>query len=471
MLKPMNVLIALSTLLSATAFAGGGIGNGGDAVICDGGKNVYLLDYVEGKGRNFSYSQSETSASVRQIVDEAFLALRKKVDFRSYRYEEMKNEVLADIEKFNGGEYLGVQVAFTNEILPDVPDSEELSLPANCTEKRQLVIQRQSSKFPQDQAKLRNFRIYSPLWAKMNNFQRAMTIMHEILFWDQIEDGALDSRNARYLNETVMADTFAELNPCTWLKALKLSEAKNYFGFGMGAFTTDLFGNGHLTPFYKFWKKYEGQQNTVAGTIVTNVAECGSDGSGAHVQMRRYLQLRSLTHPELQNSSNFEIMFLGSALIDSVGEVHVSKAVLHLKDGLALILKKTKEKIRTFSSTGGWTVFTEDSLRLNPSDSHLKVSLQTIFRTFALKAAIERDDLFAISCDNVGAALAASMIDKEFCDGVIAKAVRGADGQMTYATHSLTGKLRPRNIRPLSSETRSAFYSIDLATGLVDLEN
>ena len=252
-MKTLTTLIACG-LLAQSAYAqhGSGLGNGGDALICDGGTHVYLLDYVEGLGRGFRFREND-SATTRQMVNEAFTLLQKKLDYRGFAYEKMKDEMLNDIEAFQGQEYLGTQVAFTNDILPDVPDSQELSLPPNCAEKKQLVVQRQTSAFPEDRAKLRNFRIYAPLWVKMSAYQRAMTIMHEILFWDQINDHASDSRNARYLNQKIMSQGFNDLNPCQWLGNLDLAGVQNLYGAKKEVMTKSAFSlieTSRLIPVY-----------------------------------------------------------------------------------------------------------------------------------------------------------------------------------------------------------------------------
>lgn len=257
MLKTKNVVIGLVGLLASSAYAGGGIGNGGDAVICDGGKSVYLLDYVEGRGKDMKLTfmkHEKSQDSVRTHLERMMKRLRNRFDWRGFAYTEMAEEMLNDYENFRlsreGEEYFGKRIAFVYDNLPDVPDSQELSLPQSCTEKQQLVIQRQTSDIPEAQARIRDFKFNIPLLRRLeenSSFQVAMAIMHEILLWDQVEGGAKDSRMARYMNEHLNSDQFEVYDDCKWNEILKVANPTHKFGNGMiSVFGTECDKSGEI---------------------------------------------------------------------------------------------------------------------------------------------------------------------------------------------------------------------------------
>jgi hypothetical protein len=216
------LFVMLSSLLSFSVYAQSETGNGGDVVLCDHDTKAYMLDYIEGLGRGFKFTALSPSASVEDYVQLYFGRLQRIRDARAWEFESMKNAILSDLKNWNGGEEALNQIVFTHEILPDITDSQELGLPQNCRNKAQLVIQRATSTFPEDQVRIRNFKVNIGLWNLLDAQQKALAILHEILYWDAINSGAVNSRPVRYMLQHLASEKFDTYDWCAWSELIKI---------------------------------------------------------------------------------------------------------------------------------------------------------------------------------------------------------------------------------------------------------
>ncbi len=215
-----KIIFGMIFLASTAVFAGNvgdRAGNGGDAVVCDGGKTAYLLDYVEANLRGMKVDLGDENESVRALVERQFQVISKFDPERvSNRFQEWARDILADLETLNINSSAPTKtVRMISDVLNDIDDSKEVALPVGC-EKRQLVVflglvsgpTEWRSPFPEDPF----YYIHLPTWKVMSNGQKAMTIMHELWYRELIQDNeAEDSRGARYINSKMYTNDVKNL--------------------------------------------------------------------------------------------------------------------------------------------------------------------------------------------------------------------------------------------------------------------
>ena len=211
-------LVSLAALLMSPVQAGDRIGNGGDAVVCTDGTPVRLLDFHEAKRRGISVEMGSAVLSVSEKVGLALDRLSRIDPSRASKFRKSAIPMLEDIAAFEKNpSHPTTQIRFTDDVLSDVDDSEETALPPGC-EKRQLVI-RVRAVFPED----RPFEFYRPLWIQMDSEQKALTVLHELWYGETLEDGANDSRLARYMNGLVASPSFESLRFSEYVSLLRLA--------------------------------------------------------------------------------------------------------------------------------------------------------------------------------------------------------------------------------------------------------
>jgi hypothetical protein len=225
-LAVISMMVALGSL--SNAFAQDRGGNGGDAVICPAQAPI-LLDFFEAKNR-FKFDLGATTLSVREKVE---LALKNIKMFDLTRYELLSksaDQLLTDIENF---ETTGVDRQknsfFTSDQLADIEDSKETIVPEGCV-KRQLVIQKQVI-FDED----RLYNIQKQIWIQMDNDQKALTVLHEVIYGMTLSYGAQDSRFARYFNGLLASVEGKELQLANYLSVLSKTRL-----FGMDKMATTI---------------------------------------------------------------------------------------------------------------------------------------------------------------------------------------------------------------------------------------
>ncbi|MNS91146.1 hypothetical protein D3C72_1252240 [compost metagenome] len=171
------------------------IGNGGDAVVCvgqDGRKQVEILDYYEARVmRGIQVDLGAESLSVEDKIDLALARLSKISPIRARAY---KAEAQVFIESAK---------PITGSVFEDIPDSQHLTVPANCT-LSQLVIQRHDA--PADEPK---YLYDADSWKLMSNTQKAGMILHEVVYSEALDEGAWNSIGSRYLNSKISSSLAA----------------------------------------------------------------------------------------------------------------------------------------------------------------------------------------------------------------------------------------------------------------------
>ena len=220
----MNSKIALFSILWVTSFiphlaiaqdgAGGGVGNGGGAVVCRDAegtiiKPVETMDRYEARTQRglrprFTMSLEESDLPNERLeffTGEIFKRLAKYSPIRAKEYSEWAKNF------FNEANFL------KDQTLTDVPDSEHLSVPVGCRFE-QLVIQR-LPEFPEDS----RYTINGDLWHAMKPVDRAIIIVHEMMVREMIETHdrcrksatlmvcpEVQTKEVRYLNSLLFSD-------------------------------------------------------------------------------------------------------------------------------------------------------------------------------------------------------------------------------------------------------------------------
>ena len=128
-----------------------------------------------------------------------------------------------------------INVLFTEDVLSDVPDSMEVTIPRGCV-KEQLVNQ-QLPVFPED----KRYTIAKSIWERMDTDQQALTVLHEAWYRLTLDEGANDSRWARYMNGLFAAQEKIAFKD--YLAKLTLSERIGSFGNKKLSYFYEINGN------------------------------------------------------------------------------------------------------------------------------------------------------------------------------------------------------------------------------------
>lgn len=204
----------------------GGAGNGGDAVICP--DRVFLLDTYEAEKMRFHINLNPTKTlnpSWRTMVNVAVKRLERVDSFTATKLYDYAMEMVNDFEKFEMyKDARGKHVYIGHDVIGEINDSEHVSMPEGCEEHpRQLVSQRKP-KFKYEY----RYEFSQSLWEKMNLQEQSMTILHEAWYRIMLENGAENSRSARYVNGFVASTEFESISFPEYLELLKETELKIY---------------------------------------------------------------------------------------------------------------------------------------------------------------------------------------------------------------------------------------------------
>jgi len=219
----MKLFILIFLLSISAVFAQGRdrVGNGGDVVVCPG--SVLLLDSIEMKDHGLKLSLP--GAIIRQKVLRVVGNIIRLDVNRGINIRMKALELIQGVEDFEVVHH-SENVDFTNRILMDVPDSFETTIPKNC-HKEQLVTHKVPI-FASD----REFTIAKRYWSKLNLNQKALTVLHEAWSIIFLEEGARDSRFARYMNGVFATEDAHEMSSDQYLKHLSVSEVIGSFSNG-----------------------------------------------------------------------------------------------------------------------------------------------------------------------------------------------------------------------------------------------
>ena len=183
------------------------IGNGGDVVVCrdvsHAIQSVEMLDYYEARVQRGITVRLPENGTPEQIALGALSTVQKFSKIRGDRYSQFVNGFMQ-------------QVQFV-EALVDIPDSDNVILPQGCTIE-QLIVN-QDPQFPED----KRFLINQTLWNAMTNAGRAGGMLHEAFYSEALENGAKDSRAARYFHSKMVSTQAPTLSDFDYLQAASLS--------------------------------------------------------------------------------------------------------------------------------------------------------------------------------------------------------------------------------------------------------
>ena len=208
----MKSLLALFVLFSLSAFAKEG-GNGGDVVVCRDGngeiKTIELLDYYEARQMR-KFNTLEYSG----LTDEQFFT---QVGELFHAYEDLylpfdieeSLELMGAIRHYiKTGESKVRDILFTNDVLTDITDSEELFLPRNCYVEQIAIWQTPS--FQEDP----RFILQADLLKRLSERDLRGLVLHEMIYKTlsakSYGDPLKDSYSPRYLHEKLMSRPFKE---------------------------------------------------------------------------------------------------------------------------------------------------------------------------------------------------------------------------------------------------------------------
>lgn len=222
------VTLALTLTTNIALARSGGVGNGGDAVVCP--NSVTLLDSYESKKLgltlNLDIDGVETSTR-RTMVSKAVKRLTLKDKYTAKKLYEYSMEMVSDFEQLDlfysdAESFKGKVLYIGPDVVGEINDSEHRTLPAGC-EIRQLVSQIKPERLLENRYEFNKL-----LWDKLSKLDQAMTILHEAWYRIMLEDGAKDSKGARYMNALIASSEFESYNFADYIKELSTTEKKSY---------------------------------------------------------------------------------------------------------------------------------------------------------------------------------------------------------------------------------------------------
>jgi hypothetical protein len=221
-----NKILILLIIASTNCFAkSGGAGNGGDAIVCP--DKVQLLDSYEAEKMRLTINlvHGKINPSLRSMVNVAVQRLAQKDTYTASVLRQYAYEMVTDFESFEvDSNARGKFVYLGHDIIAEINDSEHVSTPEGCEEHpRQLV----SQKVPRFSFEYR-YEISQTLWDQMEMQEQALTILHEAWYRIMLENGAVNSRSARYMNALVASEEFELLNFAQYLAELQGTELASY---------------------------------------------------------------------------------------------------------------------------------------------------------------------------------------------------------------------------------------------------
>lgn len=228
-MKKISLFALALTLTSAHSFArSGGVGNGGDAVVCT--DSVTLLDSYESTklGLTLDLSNSNLPHQTRRsMVSKAVNRLMAKDKYTAKKLYEYSMEMVSDLEQYemfssDRPSFKGQVLYIGPDVVGEINDSEHRTLPAGC-EIRQMV-----SQIVPERIRDNRYEINKLLWDKLSLQDQSMTILHEAWYRIMLEDGAKDSKGARYMNALAASIEFEQDSFADYIKDLKTTEKKNY---------------------------------------------------------------------------------------------------------------------------------------------------------------------------------------------------------------------------------------------------
>lgn len=222
----MKFLLAMMVLFSLSAFAKEG-GNGGDVIVCRDAnseiKSVELLDYYEARAMRQFKIQEYPNMTDEQFITAIGNKINSMEDFVIPFNTKEALELMGAVRNFiKTGQSSVKGILFTNEVLSDISDSEELFIPRGCYVEQIAIWQYPS--FPEDP----RFIMQADLLKRLSDRDLRGLVLHEMiyktLYTRSFGDLLKDSYSPRYLHEKLMS------------RDLKEFMFKDYFQFIQGLY-------------------------------------------------------------------------------------------------------------------------------------------------------------------------------------------------------------------------------------------
>jgi hypothetical protein len=155
---------------SAKAGEGSSVGNGGDVVVCRDSQqtilSVELLDFYEAR----------VLRNLKLDLGSANLTTEQKLEYVTARWDRLDQNFVTYEVRYDGREFLKDAKYLSGVKLTDVPDSQHIAIPANCSIE-QVAIQK-TPDFPEESI----FTVNKDLWDRMNADNQAGLVLHEVIY-------------------------------------------------------------------------------------------------------------------------------------------------------------------------------------------------------------------------------------------------------------------------------------------------
>jgi hypothetical protein len=209
------IITIITLFLFNLSFAGDRAGNGGDVVVCP--EKVVMLDYYEAQKRNIFIKMQG-----RDIREKVYAALEryKRLDtFGYFRMRDITELLVKDIENFEKNKSANqVLTFFTDDQLTDISDSNEITLPRGCYIDQLIISNPTAFTFT------KMFTINRAQWEKLNDDQKSLAIIHEVLYWHMYKNGWNDSRFARFINSILNSDLYSNYLLADFINDIDISQ-------------------------------------------------------------------------------------------------------------------------------------------------------------------------------------------------------------------------------------------------------
>lgn len=252
------LIFSLLSFYANDAQAGAYVGNGGNVVVCDHifegreFQTTEILDFYEYREHLDLKPDRDTHiiSSYREIVSAIITRIRRFDPKRADLYQELFERI--DIpETYLSSDY----------VLYDVKDAGHLVLQQSCVLK-QIAIQ-----YHDDWQNDREFVINKKYFDQLTEFSKAGLIMHEIVYWDAVERGHLNSIPARGFVRFLFSKQFTEIFDAAQFQ-LYLLKSKL---LGHSLFESDIVAGQKVRTQYWYREGQRGLAEAVANCALLDV--------------------------------------------------------------------------------------------------------------------------------------------------------------------------------------------------------
>ncbi len=184
-----NLFVLFFMIFSVLSFAGIRKGNGGNSVVCS--DRAMLLDLYEGEILNDFHYDDISNDSWKNILGTKL---------------QLISENLPEV----GAVYSNWAITFETESrfligidLGEINDSLHVAIPEGCSVRQ--TINQQLNPLPGE----KRYWIDNKIWAKLNSFNKAAFVFHELVYRDRKD---ADSRRVREIVALVLSNEFSILS-------------------------------------------------------------------------------------------------------------------------------------------------------------------------------------------------------------------------------------------------------------------